>query len=249
MNYLLILDAGHAKNTAGKNNIKENFYEWSFNNSMQYKIKKRIEEHGVSVYLTNPDPDKVSDISLANRCKLANNYWTNNKKPKSLFASLHGNAYSDTSARGTETYTHNTNASQNSKNAAKYVQEELMKCMKSLDSSAKDRGVKTANFGVLRDTAMPSILIEYAFYSNLSDLKILKNNQDELCEATVKAVCKYFGITYKAPIISTPKPSTEKEIWYRAVCGSFKDKAKAEERVKELTSKGFDGCFIVAFEK
>ena len=36
---LLILDAGHAKNTAGKNNAKESFYEWEFNNDMQYKIK------------------------------------------------------------------------------------------------------------------------------------------------------------------------------------------------------------------
>ena len=34
---LLILDSGHAKNTAGKNNAKENFYEWQFNNDMQYK--------------------------------------------------------------------------------------------------------------------------------------------------------------------------------------------------------------------
>ena len=36
---LLILDAGHAKNTAGKRNEKENFYEWEFNNDMQHKIK------------------------------------------------------------------------------------------------------------------------------------------------------------------------------------------------------------------
>ena len=63
---LLILDAGHAKNTKGKNNAKEYFYEWEFNNDMQYKIKARCEELGIKVFLTNPNPDKVSDISLLN---------------------------------------------------------------------------------------------------------------------------------------------------------------------------------------
>ena len=50
---LLILDSGHAKNTPGKNNAKENFYEWQFNNDMQYKIKARCEESGIKVFL-NP---------------------------------------------------------------------------------------------------------------------------------------------------------------------------------------------------
>ena len=53
---LLILDAGHSFNTKGKNNIKENFYEWKFNNDMQYKIKARCEDHNIKVFLTNPNP-------------------------------------------------------------------------------------------------------------------------------------------------------------------------------------------------
>ena len=60
---LLILDAGHAKNTAGKNNAKENFYEWEFNNDMQYKIKARCEDLGIKVFLTNPNPQSVSDLT------------------------------------------------------------------------------------------------------------------------------------------------------------------------------------------
>ena len=48
---LLVLDAGHAKNTAGKRNETENFYEWQFNNDMQYKIKSRCEDHNIKVFL------------------------------------------------------------------------------------------------------------------------------------------------------------------------------------------------------
>ena len=63
--YLLILDSGHAKNTAGKKAFDNSFYEWDFNNKMQYKIKKRAEEHGIHVYLSNPTPETTSDIAFS----------------------------------------------------------------------------------------------------------------------------------------------------------------------------------------
>ena len=137
---LLILDAGHARDTKGKNNAKENFYEWEFNNDMQYNIKTRCEALGIKVFLTNPNPDKVSDINLTTRSALANDFWLRNSKPKTIFISLHANAYSLSSARGTETYTAN-NASSTSNNFAKVLNDEVVKVMKSLDKNAKDRGV------------------------------------------------------------------------------------------------------------
>ena len=127
---LFILDSGHAKNTPGKNNAKENFYEWEFNNDMQCKIKSRCEDLGITVFLTNPNPDKVSDISLTTRSALANDYWLRNSKPKTIFISLHANAFSNANARGTETYTAN-NASSTSKNFAKVLNDEVVKVMKS----------------------------------------------------------------------------------------------------------------------
>ena len=201
---LLILDAGHSFNTAGKRNEKENFYEWEFNNDMQYKIKARCEELGIKVFLTNPNPGTVSDIALSTRASLANDYWLRNSKPKSMFISLHANAFSSSSARGTETY-HANNASATSKNFAKVLNDNIVKAMKELDINAKDRGVKSENFTVIYKASMPSVLCEYGFYSNLEDLKILKNNKDELVEATVKAICQYFGIEYKEKTSSTNK--------------------------------------------
>ena len=179
---LLILDAGHAKNTAGKNNIKENFYEWEFNNDMQYKIKARCEELGIKVYLTNPNPQSVLDIPLSTRASLANDYWIKNNKPKSMFISIHANAFSNSNVRGTETY-HAGNASTTSKNFAKVLNDNIVSVMKKIDTNVKDRGVKSENFTVIYKASMPSVLCEYGFYSNLDDLKILKNNKDELVEA------------------------------------------------------------------
>ena len=239
---LLILDAGHAKSTKGKNNAKENFYEWEFNNDMQYKIKARCEELGIKVFLTNPNPDKVSDIALTTRANLGNEYWIKKSKPKAIFISIHANAYSDESARGTETYVAN-NSSTASKNFAKVLNDNIVTAMKNLDSNAKDRGVKSENFTVIYKASMPSVLCEYGFYSNLDDLKILKNNRNELVEATVKAICQYFGIEYKEKVTNASKNEND-TLW--AVCvGAYKDKNKAESIVKELKEKGYTSTYLI----
>ena len=235
---LLILDAGHAKNTAGKRNETENFYEWQFNNDMQYKIKARCEELGIKVFLTNPNPDKVSDISLTTRASLANDCWLRNSKPKSMFISLHANASSNESARGTETYIAK-NASTTSKNFAKVLNSNIVKAIKNIDPAAKDRGVKSENFTVIYNALMPSVLCEYAFYSNLDDLKILKNNQAELVEATVKAICSYFNIEYKEKVV-------KKDNNLYAVCvGAYKDRNKANAIVEELKKKGYTSTYLI----
>ena len=239
---LLILDCGHAKNTAGKNNAKENFYEWEFNNDMQYKIKARCEELGIKVFLTNPDPDKVSDISLSTRASLANDYWLRNSKPKSIFISLHDNAFSNSSARGKETDTAK-NASSTSKNFAKVLNNEIVKAMKELDPNAKDRGAKTENFTVIYKASMPSVLVEYAFYSNLDDLKILKNNRNELVEATVKAICNYFGVTYKEKVIATESKLNGN--LYAVCVGAYKDKNKANSIVEQLKKQGYTSTYLI----
>ena len=235
---LLILDAGHSFDTKGKNNAKENFYEWEFNNDMQYKIKARCEELGIKVFLTNPNPSIVSDIALTTRAATANDFWLRNSKPKSMFISLHANAYSLSSARGTETYTAN-NASSTSKNFAKVLNDEVVKVMKSLDKNAKDRGVKCKDWTVIQKASMPSVLVEYAFYSNLDDLKILKNNRDELVEATVKAICAYFGIEYKKEI------ATNTNKLYKVCIGAYKDKYNADKILKEAKEKGFKDAYII----
>ena len=237
---LLILDAGHSFDTKGKNNLKENFYEWEFNNDMQYKIKSRCEDHNIKVYLTNPNPATVLDIPLSTRANLANDYWLKNNKCKSIFISLHANAFSNESARGTETYVA-TNASTTSKNFAKVLNDNIVKVMKGLDPASKDRGVKSENFTVIYKASMPSVLCEYGFYSNLEDLKILKNNKDQLVEATVKAICDYFNIEYKE---KNNKVEFDGNLY--AVCvGAYKDKNKANSIVEELKRKGYTSTYLI----
>ena len=196
----IILDSGHAKTTGGKRSPDSSLMEWEFNNDMQYRLKKRLEELGFKVYLVNPNPEKGSEVSLASRCSRANTYWKNQGKPECLYVSLHANAAGSggwSTARGVEVFTA-SNASSKSKNAAKLINDQIFKDVYAIDKGFKNRGHKTASFYVIKHTNMPCCLIEYEFYSNKDGVNLLKNRRPLLCEATVKAICQYFGVTYKA---------------------------------------------------
>lgn len=243
---LLILDSGHNEYVSGKEAPDKSLREWIFNNDIQHLLKKRAEDHGIYVYLTNPSPAGKDEIGLSKRCELANHFYISKNKPKSLFVSLHANAYGTgfNEARGTETFIA-SNASANSKTCAKLVQDEIVKAMKSIDANSKDRGVKVEDFTVIKKTAMPSILCEYAFYSNKEDLKILVNNKSELVEATIRGICKYFGISYK-PLEKKPLKVPVSDIMYRVCVGSYSNKSNADAILKEAKEKGFKDAFIVA---
>ena len=46
---LIILDSGHAQKVSGKQSPDKTLREWNFNNEMQYKLKKRCEDHNIKV--------------------------------------------------------------------------------------------------------------------------------------------------------------------------------------------------------
>ena len=246
---LVILDAGHDEYVAGRQAPDVSMREWEFNNDMQYKIAKRCKDHNIPTYMTNPYPVGKNEIGLETRCSLANNYYKNNNKPKSIFISIHSNAHLRTwsSARGTETYV-SSNSSSESRNFAKSVNDEIVKTCRQIDSGAKDRGMKVNDFYVVKNTIMPSCLIEYAFYTNQEDLKILKYHRDELTEATIRAICEYFNVVYKPPTNSTDceskpvvtLPPLGPIEHYRLMIGPFDNVITAKESIKILEGRGLE---------
>lgn len=198
---MIILDAGHNEYVPGKEAPDKSMREWEFNNDMQYRINKMLSEYPeFYIYMTNPEPAKKNEIGLSKRATLANSQWRAKGKPDAIFISLHANAYGVwTNANGCETF-HAKNASTKSKTFAKIVNDEIHITLKALNPKSVNRGVKCENFTVIKNAAMPSVLIEYGFYTNKTDLAILKNNRQELAEATVKAICEYFKVEYKKDI-------------------------------------------------
>ena len=57
-----------------------------------------------------------------------------------------------------------------------------------------NRGVKTANYYVLRHTNMPASLVELAFVTNYQEEHLLNSDayQNKLAQAIVRGIARYF---------------------------------------------------------
>jgi len=119
------------------------------------------------------------------------------------FMSIHSNAFSDPSANGTETFAY----SEGGQGAAlrNLVQEEMIAAW-----GLRNRGNKTANFAVLRETSMPAVLHELAFITNATDAAKLGSaaERQKAAEAHLRAIQRHYGITPYIPG-SMPDPPTD----------------------------------------
>lgn len=159
----IIVDAGHGPDTPGKRSPDGRLREFHFNSAVAEEVKKRLLLDGHTVIFSH-HPD--SDVSLSERIRLANRLHVD------LFLSIHANAAgtSFNEAQGIETFIH-PNASALSKKTADTLQQALIQSLK-----RKDRGVKRADFAVLRDTRMPAVLIECGFMTNREELALLQSD-------------------------------------------------------------------------
>ncbi len=98
----------------------------------------------------------IDNDGLAFRADLANN------QPADLFISLHCNSAESAAAHGTEVYCYP--GSTQGAALADCIRKRIIDTI-----GTTDRGTKTANFQVLRQTNMPAVLVETAFISNTED--------------------------------------------------------------------------------
>ena len=156
----IMIDAGHGPDTAGKQSPDGLLREFSFNNAVANLLQHYLTDEGLTVFLAH---DERKDVSLTERTNFAN------RMKVDAFISIHANAYGTNwnQANGIETYTYLT-ASKESLALASLVQRSLLTAC-----NRPDRGVKKANFAVLRDTKMPAILIECGFMTNQQEAALL----------------------------------------------------------------------------
>lgn len=119
-----------------------------------------------------------------------------NSAKADVFISIHNNA-SVSSARGTETYYWNgAGSDSDSARLARFIQEEVK-----AETGLYDRGVKNANFYVLRRTDMPAALLEGAFISNPTEEQLLRSPdfRQKVAKGIYKGVSRFMGPTGPGP--------------------------------------------------
>lgn len=214
----IIFDYGHGGTDSGATLGRR--YEKNDNLKLGKDVKKEVERHGVQVDETRKGDET---LSLNGRSVIAN------KKNYDFFISFHRNAFNKKS-RGAETFTYILK-----KPKAVQLATDINDAM--VKVGFKNRGVKNANFAVLRQTKADAVLMEVGFVDNELDNALFDRVYQSLVLEITKAILKNLGVEYVPR--GTSKP-VEKGVYYRVVTGSFNNRKNADERVERLKMKGFD---------
>jgi len=197
MNYHWILDAGHGGvdpetkkyQTRGKRSptfphtskyCGEVLYEGVRNRQVLKCLTHLLDDEKIEYSVVSKD---WKESSLSDRVSKANKIAEN--KDECIYLSIHHNAYGKgwNSAHGLSTY--HFPKSEKGYRLAQVFQSNIVKEMK-----WRDRGVKDANFYVLKYTKMPAVLTENGFMTNLKEAEVLMSDcgSHRVAESHLKSI-------------------------------------------------------------
>jgi len=174
--FKVVIDAGHGGYDAGA--IYGGTEEKELTLAISGKVAQKLKAKNVQVIMTRK---KDVFVSLDERVQI-----TKKHKPD-IFVSIHCNALNaNRNIKGIETY-HYTSQS---KSLAYSLHKTLVSKTK-----APDRRVRKARFVVIRETVVPSVLLEVGYMSNSQERKLLKTNdyQDKVAQAITDGILRYLS--------------------------------------------------------
>jgi N-acetylmuramoyl-L-alanine amidase len=177
---IIILDAGHGGSDEG---TKINtFKEKRLTLVTVLLTKKHLEELGYRVLLTR---GRDVYLSLNKRVFIAN------KMHAALFVSVHFNSAPSKEAQGIEVFYYDSEEhwrTRSSKHLARCVLSALID-----QTEATSRGIKRGNFHVIRETKMPSVIVEGGFFTNFQERQKLRRRDyiDRISLGIAQGIDKY----------------------------------------------------------
>lgn len=185
----VVVDAGHG----GKDNGAFRRFggpEKSANLDVALRLSKKLRESQFKTVLTRSND---TFIPLEGRAAIGR------AQKNSIFVSIHFNDSPKRRIRGFETYYRSPAAFP----LAQHIQQRLLTIR-----GAVNRGVRTANFRVLRKATYPAVLVECGFLSNRTEGNEASNGgyREELADKIAEAIVEErFGSgVYRAPSNSVP---------------------------------------------
>lgn len=182
MGQTVVIDAGHGGNDPGKIGVNQ-CKEKEINLKIAEKVRKRLEEAGVTVKMTRTS-DAVADTADVGNHKIEDMKervrLINETKP-ALAVSIHQNSYTGESIRGAQVFyfTH----SQSGKSAAEIMQERLRK----FDPDNKREAKANNTYYMLKKTEPATIIVECGFLSNWEEAEKLVT--DDYQEKIAEVIC------------------------------------------------------------
>ncbi|MDR2090912.1 MAG: N-acetylmuramoyl-L-alanine amidase [Clostridiales bacterium] len=175
----IVLDAGHGGYDYGA--VNGTRYEKDDNLRLARLVAADLRRQGQKVVMTR---DSDIFIPLLERSIISNN---NNAD---MFVSLHRNAFINPNANGAETYIQINSPPQNTR-YAENILNEIVKA-----GGLVNRGVKSNNLSVLRNTRAPAVLVETGFISNAQDNADFDAHIDAYAAAVTRGILQSLGLPY-----------------------------------------------------
>ncbi|WP_419579912.1 GBS Bsp-like repeat-containing protein [Streptococcus suis] len=196
--YTVYIDPGHGGRDSGAS--YGGVHEKNLALSVSNKLRENLLQYGINVLMTRTGDYDVDFKTERSRMTNASN--------ADLFISIHFNATGAgvSNSTGIETYWYqydpeyqpkinkemhnNPTRLAESEILANKVQESLIK-----ETGAVNRGVRRETFAVLRETAIPAILVELGFMDNPSELQVIKQDSyhTRLAKALAQGVMNWYG--------------------------------------------------------
>ena len=175
----ICIDPGHGGSSSGATGEGGKRLEKNDTLRLSLKVSDELESRGYTVVMTR---DKDSDISLEERCNVAN------KSKAALFVSIHRNSTTGT-GQGCEMWVHSTNPSDD-----RLLAENILQNL-ALAGADTSRGIHTGyreganqNYYVNRCSKMPSVLAEIGFITSEKDNTLFDEDLDALAKALADGI-------------------------------------------------------------
>jgi N-acetylmuramoyl-L-alanine amidase len=172
---VVVIDPGHGGPDPGAVGIG-GLQEKGLVLDISRQVAARLGQQGVQVVMTREDD---RDLDLEPRVVLAE------RANASLFVSIHANAISMSrpDVNGLETYYYSSG-----ERLARTIHNNVLQ-----GTGARDRGVRSARFYVLRRTSMPSVLVEVGFVTGAEDAARLSTSsyRTQMADAIARGVLQY----------------------------------------------------------
>jgi N-acetylmuramoyl-L-alanine amidase len=182
---VVVIDAGHGGWDPGT--VRDNVLEKDINLSIAQKLQAYLEEGGATVLITRLDDAGLADTKAGD---MRMRRQISNTGHADIVVSIHQNSLGNTNIKGAQVFYYNQ--SDSSKKLSDFIQQHLIEFV---DPNNRLQPKANDNYYILKQTAMPAVIVECGFLSNPGERSklVTESYQERIAWGIYMGIVDYFN--------------------------------------------------------